>query len=95
MSSGRGGDILPRRLVVQRKHRLMIFVQGQPEPPQFEEKVRLPGRAFIEQVPKPSTKQWNFSVLLAKRVERATRCIWGSMCLHLSLDCPSYGSRYC
>ena len=35
-----------------------MFVQEQREPPQFEEDVRVPGRAFLEQVPNPSTKQW-------------------------------------
>ena len=36
----------------------MIFIQEQPEPPQFEEEVRMPGRGFLEQVPNPSTEQW-------------------------------------
>ena len=36
----------------------MIFVQEQPEPPQFQEKVGIPGRAFVEQVPNPSAMQW-------------------------------------
>ena len=36
----------------------MIFVQQQPEPPQFEDRVRTPGQLFLTQTPKPSTAQW-------------------------------------
>jgi 5-methylcytosine-specific restriction endonuclease McrA len=36
----------------------MIPVQPQPEPPVFNELVRVPGKQFLAEVPTPTTKQW-------------------------------------
>ena len=36
----------------------MIFVQEEPEPEEFEARVRVPGQAFLATVPHPSTNQW-------------------------------------
>ena len=36
----------------------MIPVKPQPEPDDFDEKVRQPGLAFLSQVPNPKTEDW-------------------------------------
>lgn len=36
----------------------MIPVQPQPEPQDFNERVRVPGKQFLAEVPTPTTKQW-------------------------------------
>ncbi len=37
----------------------MIPVQPQPEPGDFSERVRSPGTAFLKEVPRPATRQWD------------------------------------
>jgi hypothetical protein len=37
----------------------MIHVNLKPEPAEFDEKVRRPGRRFLTQVPNPTRNQWN------------------------------------
>lgn len=37
----------------------MIFVQEQPEPPNFNKIVRIPGKAFLASTPNPNRSDWN------------------------------------
>ena len=36
----------------------MIPIESQPEPENFDERVRIPGNRFLAEVPTPTTKQW-------------------------------------
>ncbi len=36
----------------------MIPVKPQPEPERFKERVKAPGKRFLDQVPRPTSKQW-------------------------------------
>jgi len=36
----------------------MIPIKPQPEPPSFEQSVRIPGKRFLAQVPHPVSEQW-------------------------------------
>jgi len=37
----------------------MIFIQEQPEPPNFDKMVRIPGKNFLASTPNPDRSEWN------------------------------------
>ena len=59
----------------------MIFVQEEPEPLEFEARVRLPGQAFLEKFPNPSTDQWK-SKSYWRRVLTNLRDRYGGICAY-------------
>ncbi|RLC19799.1 MAG: hypothetical protein DRI57_06290 [Deltaproteobacteria bacterium] len=64
----------------------MIPVQPQPEPPDFPEKVRIPGNDFLKSVSHPDTEQFNRHAYW-RRVSEDMRRAYGGVCSYSALWC--------
>lgn len=61
----------------------MIRVELQPEPDEFEALVRQPGRTFLEEVPKPTSRQWSHRSYWRKRkISLALHDAYGGICAY-------------
>lgn len=66
----------------------MIPVKPRPEPADFDEKVRTPGKDFLSRVPKPTTKQFN-SHRYWKEAARQLYDSYGRVCAYCCLWIPA------
>ena len=71
----------------------MIPVQKQPEPQQFNEIVEIPGDRFLDDIPKPTTKQWKSHAYWTKVLKDARTCYKGICAYSSQWISPVTGSH--
>ena len=57
---------------------IMIHIDLQPEPADFDIRVRQPGNAFLSRIPIPTSKQWGKQLLVQMQCA-ALSSVWGNM----------------
>ncbi len=65
----------------------MIPIQPKPEPEDFHKRVRKPGMAFLDKVPKPTSKEWNANDYW-RRSSKKLRTAYGGVCAYSCLWIP-------